>query len=460
MADLIQRELSDLLRRDVRDPHVGMVTLTSVDVAPDLSHAKVFFTILDKEKQGHVSLYRGPLLLAYDQRFNSFDEAAIPPLDLHRLKAVTLADPGAADSELRPWLLLDLPEGGGRTLHLCDFASAGATGTRYRSWLPATRTPPAPPVTQVPADSASISTSKALFRWTKSGRDDPARYRLEIAGTNDFTRLEVEITDISSNRVVLTAAQLKPLAPERWHFWRVIASNSHGQTESIAPPARFRMEPTLPPYEEASNQTGPDGMLIDAPLRGEPRPKFGTLRSAVAFTAADGPDGQADPAVELDGVKGLLSYAVEEFPVEEYSVSVRVRLTAQPEGHLGQIFSAWAGPMDDPLRLCVDKGKLHARIEAGRGFSTEGVPIEVGEWRHIAAVKEGTTLTLYVDGAVRATASVPAEFHSAARDMALGGNPRYTGNEFLAARFTGFTFHARALSAREVSALSRRKNGL
>jgi len=51
VADLIQRELSDLLRRDVRDPHVGMVTLTSVDVAPDLSHAKVFFTILNKAKQ-------------------------------------------------------------------------------------------------------------------------------------------------------------------------------------------------------------------------------------------------------------------------------------------------------------------------------------------------------------------------------------------------------------------------
>ena len=50
VADLIQRELSDLLRREVRDPHVGMVTLTSVDVAPDLSHAKVYFTLLEKEK--------------------------------------------------------------------------------------------------------------------------------------------------------------------------------------------------------------------------------------------------------------------------------------------------------------------------------------------------------------------------------------------------------------------------
>ena len=55
VADLIQRELSDLLRRDVRDPHVGMVTLTSVDVAPDLSHAKVYFTILDKQKQGETT---------------------------------------------------------------------------------------------------------------------------------------------------------------------------------------------------------------------------------------------------------------------------------------------------------------------------------------------------------------------------------------------------------------------
>jgi ribosome-binding factor A len=51
VADLIQRELSDLLRREVRDPHVGMVTLTSVDVSPDLSHAKVFFTLLQDDRK-------------------------------------------------------------------------------------------------------------------------------------------------------------------------------------------------------------------------------------------------------------------------------------------------------------------------------------------------------------------------------------------------------------------------
>jgi ribosome-binding factor A len=49
LGDLIQRELSELLQREVRDPRVGMITITSVDVSPDISHAKVFFTLLDKD---------------------------------------------------------------------------------------------------------------------------------------------------------------------------------------------------------------------------------------------------------------------------------------------------------------------------------------------------------------------------------------------------------------------------
>jgi ribosome-binding factor A len=49
LGDLIQRELSELLQRELRDPRVGMITITGVDVAPDFSHAKVFFTTLSKE---------------------------------------------------------------------------------------------------------------------------------------------------------------------------------------------------------------------------------------------------------------------------------------------------------------------------------------------------------------------------------------------------------------------------
>jgi len=50
LGDLIQREVSELIRLELRDPRVGMITVTSVDVSPDMSHAKVFFTMLEKGK--------------------------------------------------------------------------------------------------------------------------------------------------------------------------------------------------------------------------------------------------------------------------------------------------------------------------------------------------------------------------------------------------------------------------
>lgn len=46
IGDEIQRELMRLLREEVKDPRVGQVTVTGVDVTPDLSHAKVHVTDL------------------------------------------------------------------------------------------------------------------------------------------------------------------------------------------------------------------------------------------------------------------------------------------------------------------------------------------------------------------------------------------------------------------------------
>ena len=70
-------------------------------------------------------------------------------------------------------------------------------------------------------------------------------------------------------------------------------------------------------------------------------------------------------------------------------MAVRVRIDSDAQGRIGQIFSAWAAGMDDPLRLVVENGKLFARIEAGGGFGTPGVPIDAGRWHHVAAVKRG-----------------------------------------------------------------------
>lgn len=49
VADQVQRELSDLIRRELRDPRVGMVTLTAVDMTPDCAYATVFFSCLDPD---------------------------------------------------------------------------------------------------------------------------------------------------------------------------------------------------------------------------------------------------------------------------------------------------------------------------------------------------------------------------------------------------------------------------
>jgi len=46
VADQLQRELATLLRDEVKDPRVGRITITAVEVSADLSHAKIFFTHL------------------------------------------------------------------------------------------------------------------------------------------------------------------------------------------------------------------------------------------------------------------------------------------------------------------------------------------------------------------------------------------------------------------------------
>jgi len=45
----MKRELSGILHRDFKDPHLGFVTVTDVEVSDDLSFAKVFCTVLGNE---------------------------------------------------------------------------------------------------------------------------------------------------------------------------------------------------------------------------------------------------------------------------------------------------------------------------------------------------------------------------------------------------------------------------
>lgn len=51
VADQIQRDLAELVR-ELKDPRLGMLTISGVDVTPDYAHAKVRFTLLVGDPQG------------------------------------------------------------------------------------------------------------------------------------------------------------------------------------------------------------------------------------------------------------------------------------------------------------------------------------------------------------------------------------------------------------------------
>lgn len=48
MGDQIQRDISGLIRQRLRDPRLGMVTISAVKVSPDMGYADIYVTILGK----------------------------------------------------------------------------------------------------------------------------------------------------------------------------------------------------------------------------------------------------------------------------------------------------------------------------------------------------------------------------------------------------------------------------
>jgi ribosome-binding factor A len=54
VSDAVQQEIAVLIRDEVRDPRIGMVSVTDVEVSRDLAYAKVYITFLGDRSQGHI----------------------------------------------------------------------------------------------------------------------------------------------------------------------------------------------------------------------------------------------------------------------------------------------------------------------------------------------------------------------------------------------------------------------
>jgi len=84
------------------------------------------------EKCYSSSIYRGPILLSFDRRFNEPDIEDVPVLDAKDLRGRIVEH----NTWLKPWMLFEVKAADGRGIRLSDFGSAGAAGDMYFSWLP------------------------------------------------------------------------------------------------------------------------------------------------------------------------------------------------------------------------------------------------------------------------------------------------------------------------------------
>lgn len=415
------------------------------------------YEVGDLQQAGKASIYYGPLLLAYDQALNDFDEEQIPTLEGLKklLLQAEVTSPKETGNSLAPWLVAKLPVGNDKTLALCDFASAGAQGTRYRSWLKAAGLEPPAVVVDSPVDGGAVPPGRLLFTWRPQapGEGEHNRYRVVVAESRNLKKPVFEYPVDQSDRAVVPRELAAKLKPGQDYFWDVFVKNAQGESRARNGLRQFHVDSSLAPYADADLTTygeGPEGILVDAPLATNAEPQYGALD-----TARDVRPTAAGPGLDFNGRSSLAAYKLKRFPERDYTLAVWFRLPAELPPKLMQLASGWVGGGDDPLRLCVDHGRLFARIENPKAnLSTPGLEVEHGDWHHVAAVKAGERLTLYLDGQERATLGVPAVLQSSTRTLGFGGNPRFTGDEYLLGTLRGGKLYARALSPAEVQALA------
>lgn len=402
-----------------------------------------------QETAGKASLYHGPVLLAFDQRHNGYDCSSIPRIDVRK---IDLKPGPRADERFPPLVLFDLASEEGRTMRLCDFATAGAHGTEYRSWLPAIGAlPPAFDLNHPPPD-AKVAPGALRFAWVgfPSRGADGTRYDLHVARDAAFTQ-PVAVAE----SLVRTGHRLSETPGAGTYHWKVIARNSAGATVNRGGPRAFTIDPGLPNSAPPLPETFGEERIVASSQRNGSGAYLHAQPTVENVEVAPGRGDVPGRAQRFNGRDSRLQFALAAFPEEDYTFCAWICVSAFSTKAYQQVFSAWARPMDDPLRVCIRGQAVEARIEAGTTYATPAAAIETGRWVHVAAVKEGAELRLYVDGRQAGTAAVPEVIESATRSFAVGANPHFEGDEYFDGRVESFSFHAKALTDERIRELAR-----
>jgi ribosome-binding factor A len=107
IGEQLRGEIAKLLREDLTDPRIGMLTLTRVDVAPDLSHALVFWSPLTDDDEADLGAVQDGLVSASGYLRTRLAKL----LSLRRMPALRFRhDPSLLEGSRMLSLLRSLPE--------------------------------------------------------------------------------------------------------------------------------------------------------------------------------------------------------------------------------------------------------------------------------------------------------------------------------------------------------------
>ncbi len=399
------------------------------------------------ERHAHATLFTGPLLLAFDAFHNDIETPDLPAIDLENVKLEPIRiEMEPTPGHFPPLGLWKCKADNGTNLLLCDFASAGAHGTDYIAWLPAAHVPPPAVTLSLPEDNAARAPGPVLFCWEPIGKPEHA-LELLVAKDRDFNSVVVHRTDIDGRYIVVN----RGLEQDGIYYWKVIAVSQTGRVENKGGPRVIRVD---------SSQGQPflflraDGLMAASALNGNGAPTFGVCEHQQGLSSAADRAGEKNAAVAFDGKTSELRYRLPFFPEEDYSFSAWVCPEKLPTKGLQQVFSAWCKGGDDPLRVTLDGGNLFARIENPKGgCSSQGTPLKNGEWIHVAAVKNGAKLTLYVNSALAHSVDTQQCIRSNSSVIGIGFNPLFSGGEHFAGKMDDFAFYAQALPVEEIMAM-------
>jgi ribosome-binding factor A len=106
LDELLREEISEVIRREVDDPRIGFVTITDVEVAPDLRHATVWVSVIGTPEE------RRKTLRALS-RAMPFVRQRLGRLRLKRIPELHIKEDQSAERGTRVLRILDELEHGG-----------------------------------------------------------------------------------------------------------------------------------------------------------------------------------------------------------------------------------------------------------------------------------------------------------------------------------------------------------